>query len=491
MDSILLIALLAPPMFAAAVAILARRAPVGAVWFDAAAMPVSAGAAAAIALRLAAGGAPLVIGTAWRLDALSALLALLVSVVATLAAWLGPGLERRGGVPGTEIRHFRIYANLFASTMLMAVSTSNLGVMWVAIEATTVTSALLIPLRRTKPALDASWKYLLICSVGIALAFAGTVLAFVDYATTGGDLELALNWTTLRTAAPSLHPEVAQLAFVFLLVGFGTKAGLAPTHTWLPDAHSEAPAQLSAVMSGVLLAVALYAVARWKAIIDLAIGPAFTDTMLLVVGMATVVVGSVSLLSQTYYKRMLAYSSIEHMGLACVGLALGPLGVFAALLHLTGHALAKSTAFLLSGRVYARYRSGKIGAVSGLLDTAPATGVLFAATLFALAGLPPFSLFLSEILIVQAAWRTAHGVVTALVLVLILLAFASLVTHLQRMLFGKAGRDEAGRDVLRGERASVPLGILALPVVLLAWIGVMLPAPLRMLLTYAAEVVRP
>jgi len=486
MDAVLVVALLAPPLVGAALALLVRRAPQAAAWFNAVTMPVSAAAAAAIALRLAAGGAPVIVGNAWRLDALSALLALLVSVVATLAVWLGPGLDRRGETPGAEIRLHRIYANLFACTMLVAVSTSNLGVMWVAIEATTVTSALLIPVRRTKAALDASWKYLFIGSVGIALAFAGTVLAFVDYATTGGDLELALNWTTLRTAAPSLHPEVAQLAFVFLLVGFGTKAGLAPTHTWLPDAHSEAPAPLSAMMSGVLLAVALYAVARWKAIIDVAIGSAFTDTLLLVVGVATIVVGSASLLSQTQYKRVLAYSSIEHMGLACFGLALGRPGVFAALLHLTGHALAKSTAFLLSGRIYDRYRSGEIGTASGLLGTVPATAVLFAATVFALAGLPPFSLFLSEILIVQAAWRAGHAALTALVLVLILLAFASLVTHLQRVLFG-----EAGRDVSRGEPASVPLALLALPVALLAWIGVTLPEPLRMLLTHAAEVVRP
>ena len=486
MDSILVLALLAPPLAAAAVALVAHRAPVKAAWFNAVTMPVSACAAAAIALRLSAGGAPVIVGGTWRLDALSALMAVLVSGIATLVAWLGPGLDRRGEAPGAEIRLYRIYANLFACTMLMAVSTSNLGVMWVAIEATTVASALLIPVRRTKAALDASWKYLLICSVGIALAFAGTVLAFVDFATTGGDLEMALHWTTLRAAAPALHPEVAQLAFVFLLVGFGTKAGLAPTHTWLPDAHAEAPAPLSAMMSGVLLAVALYAVMRWKAIIDLAIGSAFSDTLLLVVGVATILVGSASLLSQTHYKRVLAYSSIEHMGLACLGLALGRPGVFAALLHLTGHAVAKSAAFLLSGRIYDRYRSGEIAAASGLLGSVPATAVLFAATVFALAGLPPFSLFLSEILIIQAAWGAGHAVLAALVLVLILLAFASLVTHLQRMLFG-----EAKGAVPRGERTDLPLVLLAMPVAALAWIGVTLPEPLRLLLTRAAEVVRP
>ncbi|HEY5617985.1 MAG TPA: proton-conducting transporter membrane subunit [Vicinamibacterales bacterium] len=483
MDVVLVAALLVPPVSAALVALLASRRPAAAAWYSAVAMPVSAAAAVAIAIRLAFGGAPVVVGQAWRLDALSALLALLIGLVTTLATWLGPGLNRQS-VPSSETRPFRVYAGLFAFTMLVAVSTSNLGVMWVSIEATTVTSALLIPLRRTQAAIEASWKYLLIGSVGIALAFTGTVLAFVDYASTGRDPAVALQWMALVAAAPSLHPEVAQLAFVFLLVGFGTKAGLAPMHTWLPDAHSEAPAPLSAMMSGVLLAVALYAIARWKAVVDLAIGSAFTDTMLLVVGTVTVFVGSASLLSQTQYKRLLAFSSIEHMGLACFALALGPLGVFAALLHVTGHALAKSVAFLLSGRIYDRYRSADIDHVPGLLGTSPPTGILFLAAVLALAGLPPFSLFLSEILIVQAAWSAGHPLLTALVLLLILLAFASLLTHVQHMLFG-----EAPADVARDEGGRLRLAVLAVPLAMLVWIGVALPEPLRMLLSRAAEVV--
>lgn len=482
----LLFLLLAPPCVAAALAMTGPRVARAAAWTNAITMPISAAAAAIIAVRAAAGGAPLAGGDLFEVDALSALMALLVSVVATLAAWFGPGLDRGGSASTAEIRRYRVYANLFAAVMLVAVTTSNLGVMWVAIEATTVTSALLVPWRPTRAAVDASWKYLFIGSVGIALAFAGTVLAFVDYATTGGNLEMALHWSTLRDAAPSLHPEVARLAFVFLLVGFGTKAGLAPTHTWLPDAHSEAPPPLSAMMSGVLLAVALYAVARWKAIVDLAIGSAFSDTMLLIVGVATVVVGCTSLLAQTQYKRLLAYSSIEHMGLACIGLALGPVGVFAGLLHLAGHALAKSSAFLLAGRVYERCKSGEISAASGLLGAAPGTAVLLAASVFALAGLPPFSLFLSEILIVQAAWRADHVPLAALVLILLLVAFASLVTHLQRVLFGQA---PAGLP--RGEPASAALVLLAVPLLLLVWVGVMPPAPLQMLLTHAAEVLQP
>jgi hydrogenase-4 component F len=486
MDLMFVLALLSPPFAAGFLALVMRHHPARAAWFNVVTMPVSLAAAAAIAVRLAAGGAPVVAGEIWRIDALSALLAVLISAVATLAVALGPGVGREHAAPDGETRTFRIYANLFVFTMLVAVSTGNLGLMWVAIEATTVTSALLIPLHRTKASVEASWKYLLIGSVGIALAFTGTVIAYVDFATTGADINVALHWTALRDAATALHPQVVRLAFVFLLVGFGTKAGLAPTHTWLPDAHSEAPSPLSAMMSGVLLAVALYAVVRWKAIVDVAVGSAFTDSLLIVVGMVTLAVGSFSLLAQTHFKRLLAFSSIEHMGVACFGLALGPLGMFAAFLHLIGHALAKSASFLLSGRVLERFGSGTIASTRGLLATAPQTAVLFAAAIFALGGLPPFGLFLSEILIVKAGWAAGHPLLTGAVLLLLLVAFGSLLVQAHRMLFG-----EAAPGIVQGERASVALLLLGVPVMLLVWLGVSIPLSLQMLLNNAVMVVRP
>jgi hydrogenase-4 component F len=488
MDVVLLLALLGPPLASAAAALGSPRTIRPAAWLNAVVMPASVAAAVVAAARLVGGSAAIELGRFWRLDALSALLALLVAVVATLASWLGPGLSkgRADETSRSEARIFRVYANLFAATMLLAVCTSNLGVMWVAIEATTVTSALLIPVRRTKAAVEASWKYLLIGSVGIALAFTGTVVAFVDYASTGSSLQTALNWTTLLAAAPHLHPEVARLAFVFLLVGFGTKAGLAPMHTWLPDAHAEAPAPLSAMMSGVLLAVALYALARWKVVIDRAVGADFANTLVLIVAVLTVLVGSVSLVTQSQYKRLLAYSSIEHTGLACFGLALGPVGVFAALLHLTSHAMAKSTAFLLSGRVLDRYETRALAGTEGLLSAMPATGGLFAASVLALVGLPPSGLFLSEVLLVRAGWAGGHALVTGLVLGLMLVAFGSLVNHLQHMLLGPAPD-----GVAVGERLTWPLVVLAAPLAGLVWLGTSMPSGVHLLLTRAAEVLRP
>ncbi|MFI5177738.1 MAG: proton-conducting transporter membrane subunit [Vicinamibacterales bacterium] len=486
MSALLLIALCVPPLLSAAAALVFPRAPRRASWINAITMPVSLGAAIALAWRQSGADASNDAWLVFRVDALSALLALLVAGVATLAAWLGPGLSARETVPAGEIRTFRIYANAFAATMLFAVTASNLGLMWVAIEASAVASALLIPVHRSKASIEASWKYLLIGSVGIALAFTGTVLAFVDYTATGGQAEAALNWSTLRAAAPLLHPEVMRLAFVFLLVGFGTKAGLVPMHTWLPDAHSEAPAPLSAMMSGVLLAVALYALARWKIIVDVSVGPGFSGGLLLTVALATILIGSLSLATQRQYKRLLAYSSIEHTGLACFGLALGPIGVVPALLHLTGHALAKSTAFLLSGRMLDRYRTQDMTETSGVLTALPATGALFGASVLALVGFPPFSLFLSEVLLIRAGWLAGYPVLTIGVLILMLIAFGSLLYHLQRMLLG-----DAPATVPVGERTGVAVALLAVPLAVLVWLGVWMPASVQALLERAAQVLYP
>jgi hydrogenase-4 component F len=355
--------------------------------------------------------------------------------------------------------------------------------MWVAIEATTITSAMLIPLHVTKASVEASWKYILIGSVGIALAFGGTVLAYFDFVNLAGRHEAALNWTVLMAAAPHLHRPVIQVAFVFILVGYGTKAGLAPMHTWLPDAHSEAPAPVSAMMSGVLLAVALYAVMRWEAVVNAAVGPGFTDGLFLTLGLLSVVIGAFSLVIQRNYKRMLAYSSIEHTGLVCVGLALGPLGTFAAMLHLLNHTLAKSTMFFLAGRVLHRYGTTDIGRVSGLLAVMPWTGGLFAVGMLAVLGLPPFGLFISEFALLRAGFAAGRPWVMGLVLLLLTVAFVSMIGHLHRMLYGPPA---AG--VPAGEASAWPLVPLGVCVTALVVLGLALPAPLETLLQQIVDI---
>ncbi len=475
-----LIFLLVPPGVATCLATLVRpyRRLVG--WTSVTCGGVSLVAAGWMALTVVPGRGPggqsLATG-AWHIDPLSALLAVCIAFVALLAAALGPGLSPHDAHDATETRRFHIYMNAFAFTMLTAVTIPNIALMWVAIEATTITSAMAIPLNRTKASVEASWKYLLVCSVGIALAFAGTVLAYFDFVATAGQVHAALNWDVLRTAAPSLHPELLQIAFAFILVGYGTKAGLAPMHTWLPDAHSEAPSPISAMMSGVLLAVAMYAIARWKAVIDASIGPTFTNNMLIGFGLCSVAIGTLSLVIQQHYKRMLAYSSVEHMGLVSIGLGLGPLGVFAAWLHVMNHAVAKSMTFLLAGRILHRFNTTEIARVSGLLRVMPWTGALFAAGGLALVGLPPFGLFVSELLLVQAAIAGQKTWLAALVLVLLLTAFVSLLAHLNRMLYG-----QPPDGVRVGEDRQWSTMALMLPACVLVALGVVLPSPVSTLI---------
>ena len=482
-----LLLLLTPPMVSAALAALVRpyRRVVG--WANAILALVSVGSALALWREVLVGrvvtSGP---GELLRVDALSALLAFGVSVVGALAAWLGPGLGGEEDYDAAEIRRFRIFVNLFTFTMLFAVSTNNVGFMWIAIEATTITSAVLIPLHLSKASVEASWKYILLSSVGIALAFAGTVLAYVDFVTIVGRQDEALNWPVLVAAAPLLDPEVMRLAFVFVLVGYGTKAGLAPMHTWLPDAHAEAPAPLSAMMSGVLLAVALYAVIRWEAVANAALGAAFTDRFLLGLGLLSLGMAAFSLVRQHNYKRLLAYSSIEHTGLVCVGLGLGPLSTFAAMLHLLNHTLAKSMLFFLSGRVLQRYRTTQIGGVAGLLRTMPATGGLFAAGLLALAGLPPFGIFISEFALLRAGFAAGRFWTMGLVLVLLTVAFVGVIAHLNRMLYGVPSS-----EVPRGEPSRWPLVPLTLCLAALVVLGLAIPPPLERLIAEIVESVGP
>jgi hydrogenase-4 component F len=479
-----LILLLLFPLAAAgilAIAVRPYRPVVG--WAGVGAAAVSLASALWLCARIVSGGAVAPHPTdLLQADALSAVLASCVAFVTLLASAFSPGLFASEVVDARKTRRFHIYLDTFAVTMLLAVLAQNVALMWVAIEATTIASAMAIPLTRTKASVEASWKYMLICSVGIALAFAGTVLAYFDFVSIAGALPGALNWSVLRGAAPGLHRELMQLAFAFILVGYGTKAGLAPMHTWLPDAHSEAPVPVSAMMSGVLVAVSMYAVLRWKMVVDATGSTAFTDTLLLCAGLLSAAIGAFSLVIQRHYKRMLAYSTVEHMGLVGVGLALGPPGVFAALLHLVNHSVAKGMAFLLTGRIIGRYRSTEIAGVSGLLRVMPWTGALFAMAVVALIGLPPFGLFISEFLLIRAAILAGHPFVAAALLVLLLTVFVSLVRHLNAMLYG-----DVPEGVSRGEEGRWHLLALGGCVAVLVILGLVLPSGVSALLQMSVE----
>ncbi len=423
-----------------------------------------------------------------RADALSAILVLVVSGVAFVAIACGRGEMDRARAAGTiddgVVRRYHALTQLFVFTMLLTVLANNVGVMWVALESTTIITAFLIGLRGSKEALEASWKYILIGSIGIALAFLGTVLAYFNFVQRVGEMPFALHWTVLARVAPGLDPDVLRLAFVFILVGYGTKVGLAPMHTWLPDAHSEAPAPISAMMSGALLAVALYAILRWKVVVDACVGSLFSERMLLLVGTGSVMLAAVLLAGQTSYKRMLAYSSVEHMGLCCLGLALGPIGTLAALLHIMTHAASKSMLFVVAGDIAAGYRSAAIGAVRGLARAVPRTGGLFLVGMLALLGLPPFGLFVSEFLLFRAGFLTGHPWVAGLNLALLVWAFVSLLGVTQKMCYGPPAPGEPPTEPPLSARAPLLLNLAVL-----LGLGIMIPPPLLALLRQAMEIV--
>ncbi len=491
--------LLFPPVLAALLAFIVRpyRSFVG--WVNAVLGLVSLAAAlnfAAQAVALPAAGtmqnAPtfgvvidsLGLVDVLRADSLTSLLMVCVAGVSALTLFLSPGLGREKHYTPTQLRRFQIFFNLFVGSMLLAVSANNVGLMWIAVEATTIFSAFIIPLNVSKTSVEASWKYILICSVGIALAFTGTVLAYFDFVALSGRAENALNWTVLMQIAPKLHPEVMRIAFVFLLVGYGTKAGLAPMHTWLPDAHSESPAPLSAAMSGVLLAVALYAILRWKIVIDATLGAAYTNNVLLGLGLLSLFIATFSMVFSKNYKRLLAYSSIENTALTCLGLGLGPLGVFAALLHMLNHSMAKSMLFLLSGRILHRYHTTEIDGVSGLLKTMPLTGSLFSVGILSIIGLPPFGIFVSEFALIRAGFSAGRPWLMAIVLGLLAIAFVVLLKVLNRMLYGQP----AGAIGV-GESDGWQAAVLFISVAGLLILGLTLPAPLMTLLNQCVAIV--
>ena len=430
-------------------------------------------------------GAPaLAVGGVLRVDALSGWMILIIVTVAALAAVEAPRYVE-AGAPGT----FYPLLHLMVFTMLLAVSTDDIGVMWVAVEGTTLASVFLVNFERTRASLEAAYKYLLICSVGIALAFIGTVLVYyadvLRQQAIGEHAAHALRWTALLSLAPSLSPRVLEVAFVFLVVGYGTKAGLAPMHTWLPDAHSEAPAPVSALMSGVLLSVGVYAVLRFKPIVDASVGPAFTQRILSSLGLLSLGVAAVFLWAPRNYKRMLAYSSVEHIGLVCLGLGFGgPLGIAGALLHIANHGLTKALLFLFAGRIRAAYGTADLAEVRGVLAALPYTGRAFFVALLALLGLPPFGLFTSEVMIFAAGFTSGHVWTAGAGLALLVIAFGGLLRAAHGMLYGTAP------DVVAGPAHHwLPAVPMAVALTLLVLTGLAWPPGLALALDLAARVV--
>jgi hydrogenase-4 component F len=391
-----------------------------------------------------------------RADALSSWMLLVVGAVGTLACWASPSYLR---ARSNRSRWYGILLQLFITAMSLAVLAGNLGVLWVAIEATTIVTAFLVGHDRTRAALEAAWKYVVICSAAIAIAFLGTMLLYYAARNAGLSADAALDWRTVAGHAGELDPAVTRIAVGLAVIGFGAKAGLVPLHAWLPDAHSQAPAPISALMSGVLLAVAFYALLRYKVIADAALGVGYLRTLLLVLALATLALAAVLLLGQRDFKRMLAYSSMEHIALMAVGVAAGGrLAVTAVLLHIGGHGMAKTVAFLGSGHIRHWSGSTEIARTRGLAGRAPLLAGVFGLAVLALLGLPPSVVFASQLGIARAGFEAGIGWAVAVAFGLALVAFAAIAARTGRMLLGPPGEVTATGVVPVGGPAAAVFG---------------------------------
>ena len=379
------------------------------------------------------------------LDSLSGWLIAITSILGGMAALYSVGYMRHevehGAIPAAQMHWYYFWFHQALFTMLLALSFNNLGLQWASIEGTTLTTAFLVGFYQKKGSLEAAWKYVILCTVGLTLALLGVLLAYASAVGALGEASDALNWTVLRDSAGRLDPGLIRLAFVFALVGFGTKAGLAPMHTWLPDAHSQAPTPVSALLSGVLLNCALYGILRYHILASDVLGPGFSSSLLIGFGLFSIAVAVPFILVQRDLKRLLAYSSVEHIGIIVLAVGIGgPLGLFGAMLHMLNHSLAKVLLFFTAGNVGQRYGTLQMLRIRGVAQSAPLVSTLLLLGGFAIAGAPPFNIFVSEFSILSAGFAQQLGWVSVLFLVLIALVFAGMLFHLGRMVLGEPWR---------------------------------------------------
>lgn len=426
-------------------------------WVNIAACTATFGASVALAGDVV-GGTPLLSpGHGFYVDAFSILLVVLTAFVGLTTALFSRRYmaheEASGHVGPNRMRLYHAMFQAFLFSMLLALTTNNLGILWVALEGATLATVLLVSLYRKPESVEAAWKYFILCGVGIAQALFGTVLLYFAQARALGAMQGgALAWQAMHASAELLDPTVAALAFVFLLIGYGTKVGLVPLHNWLPDAHSEGPTPMSAMLSGLLLNVALYAVVRVKMLVDasLSANPGFHDPMLagkllMGFGLLSLLIAALLLHGQRDVKRLFSYSSIEHMGFATFAFGLGgPLATFAGLLHMAAHSLTKSALFVSVGHAIQIAGTQSIDRIRGLIRAQPSVGWAVLLGAVAIAGFPPFGLFVSEFLLLNAVAATQPWLAVLLAIALVV-AFAGLFRHIQPMVYGQPGDDVQAR----------------------------------------------
>ena len=429
------------------------------------------------------------VGRYLRVDGLSSFFLMNIAFISGLVLVYASGyLSHTGEGRFSSPRWFYALVFLFLFTMISVCLSANLGLLWIMMEGTTLSSALLVGFYNTEGAVEAGWKYLMVCTVGIAFALFGTIVLYLAAVKAGMNPPAALNWVSLMDAVPrmGLDPHLVKLAFVFIIVGYGTKIGFVPMHSWLPDAHAEAPTPISALLSAVLLNCAMYAVMRYEVIVSHSVGPAFPHTLLLIFGVLSIVVAGLLILVQRNLKRLMAYSSVEHMGIIAIGLGLGgPLGLFGALLHTFNHSVAKSLLFFSAGNVRHNFGTLRMDSITGMSRTMPQTSAALIVGGLAIVGLPPFSLFISEFAILSQAFTQAQYFVATLFLITLSVVFGGFAYHFLRLLGGEPNSVPPSSKLIPSEYSV--MGIAAL---CLICFGVRVPHLFSVLVQEAIAVLR-
>jgi len=495
----ILLCLLIVPLAAAPLAFFLRRRTAGEV-VNLAAFAIVLCLAAALAVRVLESGPVSLWEGFLYADALSALVVLLNAFVALVCSIYAVGYFRRDErdrvfeeedeVPGAlavyKLRKYYTLTPLFVFSMLLVTLANNLGVLWVAIEGATLASVFLITFYGRKTSLEAAWKYAIIGGVGLSMALFGTILTYYSaHGILGTDTLSGLNWSVLAGNAAQLDKPTMRLAFILILLGYGTKAGLAPMHTWKPDAYSEAPVPTAAILSSAMLNCALYGLVRFYILASHCLGSDYPGRLLLLFGMLSMGISVPFILVQRNFRRLLAYHTIDHAGIMVTALGVGgPLGALGFTLHITFHTVAKSLLFLCAGAVYQHFKTDLFHKIKGgVIGLMPLTGTVFLMAMLAIVGIPPFSLFLSEFTILRATVGTGHYVSSVLFVLFCTGIFAGALLHVGGLILGPAGEGAVARwDSWR----DAPLLVLAAILVVLAfWI----PAPLFHLIQSAADIV--
>ena len=437
------------------------------------------------------------------MDALSSYIMSILIFVSFVAAiysvdYMGHEFDE-GMINIKELRYFYALLHLFIFTMTLSIASNNIVILWMAIEGTTVVSSLLVGFYKDRASVEAAWKYIILCTVSLIFGLFGIFIVYYASAAVSGG-EGTLNWTELRDIAHSMNPKTMKLALIFILVGFGAKAGFAPIHNWLPDAHSQAPTPISALLSGVLIKCAFLGIIRFVILGNESLGTSYCGRLLLIFGLVSMGIATAFILTQNNFKRLLAYSSIEHIGIIAIGMGIGGFwGIYGSLLHMLNHSIVKPLLFFTTGWVRLKYHTTEIDKVKGAITVLPVAGTVMLLGVFALAGSPPFNIFLSEYTILKAAVDKGNWVTFSLFILFATITFGGVIRHFGSMAFGKPSiaislsaccrTAQAGHEKEKWGEHRMSLIIIIVMAVIMLVLGLYIPGFLNEMLNNSVKVI--